>query len=134
MTQQPNDNQEKIQQLATDPEFLSHAAKGSMDKRQAVIDRQPNTNKEKRIMSKIPVFNRVSKFTDTVTLEHPRLESKTATAVALFDQWLRWCEEEGNLTARQITHVTKAFWLTPEEYEKKHAKSQTNGDLVGGVK
>lgn len=44
--EQSDNGQEKLHKLVTDPEFLGRAAKGSMEKRQAVIDRQQPNDSE----------------------------------------------------------------------------------------
>lgn len=47
-------------------------------------------------------------------IEHPMLDSKNATAVALFNEWIKWCDDNGIL-ARKIPLITQIFELTPEE-------------------
>lgn len=65
------------------------------------------------------IFSRVTKHTDDVTLQHPRLDSNVATAAALLNEWLKWCEEIG-IGPRQTTSIMESFRLTQEEYDIKH--------------
>lgn len=54
----------------------------------------------------------------TTKIEHPMLDSKIATAVALFNEWIKWCEGNG-VMARKIPLITQLFEITPEEYEEQ---------------
>lgn len=54
-----------------------------------------------------------------VKLEHELLDSKIATAAALFNEWIKWTAANG-IEPYAIPHITAAFNLKPEDYEKKH--------------
>lgn len=56
-----------------------------------------------------------------VKLEHELLDSKIATATALFCAWIKWCEDN-NIKPRTISAIPKLFEVTPEEYEEKHGE------------
>lgn len=51
-----------------------------------------------------------------VKLEHELLDSKIATASALFNEFLKWCEEN-DIKPYQITHITQSFQLTQQDYD-----------------
>jgi hypothetical protein len=53
-----------------------------------------------------------------VKLEHELLDSKIATATALFNEWIKWCDEH-NLKPRTIAAIPKLFEVTQEEYKEK---------------
>lgn len=52
-----------------------------------------------------------------VTLEHELLDSKIATAAALFSEWLKWCDENG-IQPYAIPHITAAFNVKSEDYRR----------------
>lgn len=52
-----------------------------------------------------------------VKIEHELLGSKMATAVALFNEWIKWCQING-IESRKIPMITDLFECTPEEYAK----------------
>lgn len=41
-------------------------------------------------------------------IEHDILDSKVATAVALFNEWIRWCNEN-DIQERTLTDIPKLF-------------------------
>lgn len=47
-----------------------------------------------------------------VKLEHELLDSKIATAAALFNEWVKWCDENG-IKPYAIPHITAAFNVAP---------------------
>lgn len=49
-----------------------------------------------------------------VKIEHELLESRIATATALFDQWIKWCKDNG-IKSYQIPHITQAFNVKAED-------------------
>lgn len=49
-----------------------------------------------------------------VKIEHELLESKIATAAALFNEWITWCKANG-INGTQMSHITDAFRVTPEQ-------------------
>ena len=53
-----------------------------------------------------------------VKLEHELLDSKIATAAALFNEWIRWCEEN-NIKSYAIPHITAAFNVSPLDKKDK---------------
>lgn len=63
-----------------------------------------------------------------VKIEHEMLESKTATAVALFDQWIRWCNANG-IKARNIASIPELFQVTDEEYKSTWFLDDTKSKL-----
>lgn len=52
-----------------------------------------------------------------VKLEHELLDSKIATAAALFNEWIKWCKENG-IHGYQMPHITGAFNIKPEDEKK----------------
>lgn len=53
-----------------------------------------------------------------VTLQHELLDSKIATATALFSEWLKWCDENG-IQPYAIPHITASFNIKPEDYKRE---------------
>lgn len=51
-----------------------------------------------------------------IKLEHELLDSKIATAAALFNEWVKWCNDNG-IPAYSIPHITKAFEKTGKDVE-----------------
>lgn len=52
-----------------------------------------------------------------VKLEHELLDSKIATAAALFNEWIKWCNEQG-IKPYAIPHITAAFNVNKEDAKK----------------
>jgi hypothetical protein len=52
-----------------------------------------------------------------VRLEHELLDSKIATATALLNEWLKWCDNNG-VMPYAIPHIVAAFTLKPEDFNK----------------
>lgn len=52
-----------------------------------------------------------------VKLEHELLDSKIATAAALFNEWIKWCEANG-IKSYSIPHITAAFNVNPGDEKK----------------
>lgn len=53
-----------------------------------------------------------------VKIEHELLDSKIATATALFNEWIKWCDEN-KINPRAIAQIPQLFLVTPEEYKEK---------------
>lgn len=53
-----------------------------------------------------------------VKLEHEKLDSNIATAAALFNEWIKWCNRVG-IKPYAIPHITEAFNVLPADYEKR---------------
>lgn len=51
-----------------------------------------------------------------VKLEHELLDSKIATASALFSEWLKWCEQNG-IQPYAIPHITASFNVAKADYK-----------------
>lgn len=51
-----------------------------------------------------------------VKLEHELLDSKIATAAALYNEWLKWCADN-QIMPYAIPKITQAFELKPEDYK-----------------
>ncbi len=56
-----------------------------------------------------------------VKVEHELLDSKIATATALFNEWLKWCKENG-VSPRTTAQIPRLFEVSQEEYDKKQAE------------
>jgi hypothetical protein len=52
-----------------------------------------------------------------VKVEHELLDSKIATATALFNEWIKWCNDN-NIKPRVIASIPKLFEVTEEEYNE----------------
>jgi len=48
-----------------------------------------------------------------VKLEHELLDSKMATAVSLFNEWLKWCEKNG-INGSLRTQIPKLFLVNDD--------------------
>ncbi len=55
-------------------------------------------------------------------IEHEMLDSKIATAVALFNEWIKWCDEQG-LRPRTVTDIPALFLSFPDKLDEKGKKS-----------
>lgn len=55
----------------------------------------------------------------TVKLEHELLDSKIATAAALFNEWIKWCNEN-NINPRTVASIPRLFEVSQEEFDKKN--------------
>lgn len=53
-----------------------------------------------------------------VKLEHELLDSTIATAAALFNEWIKWCEANG-IKGYQIPHITNAFIKKASDVEEQ---------------
>lgn len=53
-----------------------------------------------------------------VKLEHELLDSKIATAAALYNEWLKWCQVNG-IKPYATPHITAAFQVTAEDFHNK---------------
>lgn len=56
-----------------------------------------------------------------VVLEHQVLDSKIATAAALFNEWVKWCQQQ-NIRPQTIAAIPKLFEVPPEEYKGNSEK------------
>ena len=54
-------------------------------------------------------------------IEHETLDSKIATATALFNEWVKWCEEN-DVHPRTIALIPKLFEMSKEEYDNKNKR------------
>lgn len=57
-------------------------------------------------------------------IEHEILDSKIATAAALFNEWIKWCEANGIL-ARKLPLITQLFEVTPDEFKGSKSHDQS---------
>lgn len=53
----------------------------------------------------------------TVKIEHELLDSKIATATALLNEWIKWCNDN-NIRPRTIASIPRLFEVTEEEYNE----------------
>ncbi len=57
-------------------------------------------------------------MTYRVKLEHEMLDSKMATAVALFNEWIKWCDQNG-IAPDKISKIPELFSMKAEDLYKK---------------
>lgn len=60
---------------------------------------------------------------DFAYIQHPLLESKVATASALFHQWIKWCEQN-NIGSLQMSHITDAYRVRATDLRGEGGKEQ----------
>lgn len=58
-----------------------------------------------------------------VKIEHDMLDSKIATAAALFNEWIKWCTDN-NLKPRVVAAIPRLFEVSQEEYDKDHDETR----------
>ncbi len=55
-------------------------------------------------------------------IEHEMLDSKVATATALFNEWIKWCDEN-NIKPRVVAAIPRLFEVSEAEYKETKEKS-----------
>lgn len=55
---------------------------------------------------------------DMVSIWHDLLDSKIATATALYNEWLKWCEAN-DLRAETIAGIPKLFEVSQAQYNRR---------------
>lgn len=56
-----------------------------------------------------------------VKLEHELLDSKIATATALFNEWIKWCDDN-NIRPQTTASIPKLFEISQTEFDEKTTK------------